>query len=122
MMHTDLEVYKASMLLVKHVYELAKDFPHDELWGLTSQMKRATTSIPTNIAEGAGRKSKKELLYFLNVSLGSLSELQTQLDIADMLGFIKDKQKLEATVNISQSVKRQLLSLIKANDKPDSAV
>ncbi|PKN73237.1 MAG: four helix bundle protein [Candidatus Cloacimonetes bacterium HGW-Cloacimonetes-3] len=122
MMHTDLEVYKASMLLVKHVYELAKDFPHDELWGLTSQMKRAATSIPTNIAEGAGRKSKKELLYFLNVSLGSLSELQTQLDIAVMLDFVKDKQKLEATVNISQSVKRQLLSLIKANDKPDSTV
>ncbi|MDD4309136.1 MAG: four helix bundle protein [Candidatus Cloacimonetes bacterium] len=120
MMHTDLEVYKASMLLVKNVYELSKEFPRDEIWGLTSQMKRAATSIPSNIAEGAGRKSKKELLYFLNVSLGSISELQTQLDIADMLGFIKDKQKLEATINISNSVKRQLLSLIKANDKPVS--
>lgn len=119
MMHTDLEVYKASMLLVKQVYELTKEFPKDELWGLTSQIKRAVISIPSNIAEGTSRRTPKELLYFLNVSLGSVSELQTQIDIAEMLGFATNMDTLNATRSISQSVKRQLLSLIKANEKQE---
>ncbi len=118
-MHTDLEVYKASMQLVKHIYQLVKDFPRDEIWGLTSQLKRAVISIPSNIAEGASRKSPKELLNFLNVALGSVSELQTQLDIAEMLEFAKDKEKITVARNISQSVKRQLVSLVKINTKLD---
>lgn len=117
MMHTELEVYKSSMKLVKEIYAICKDFPRDELWGLTSQMKRAAISIPSNIAEGCGRKSPKELLNFLYIALGSLTELITQIDIALMLGFIKDEDKATACKNLSLSVKRQLLGLIKANDK-----
>ncbi len=114
MMHTDLEVYKASMLLVKEIYLLLNDFPKTELWGLTSQMKRAVSSIPINIAEGCGRKSTSELLNFLNIALGSITELDTQLDIANMLQFTKNKDQLEKCKNISTSVKRQLVALIKS--------
>ena len=85
MMHTDLEVYKSSMMLVKEIYDLTSSFPRDEVWGLTSQMKRAVVSIPSNIAEGCGRRSSRELSNFLNVALGSLTELITQIDIALML-------------------------------------
>jgi four helix bundle protein len=77
MMHKDLEVYKASMKLVGMVYELCKDFPKEEMFGLTSQMKRAAISVPSNIAEGNGRRSPKELNNFLNIALGSLIELET---------------------------------------------
>ncbi|MDD2228523.1 MAG: four helix bundle protein [Candidatus Cloacimonetes bacterium] len=115
MMHTELEVYKSSMLLVKEIYAITSEFPKDELWGLTSQMKRAAISIPSNIAEGCGRKTPKELLNFLNIALGSLAELQTQLDIALMLGFIINQEKATICKNLSLSVKRQLLGLIKAN-------
>jgi len=88
MMHTELEVYKSSLLLVKEIYNITKNFPDEEKWGLTSQMKRAANSVPYNIAEGCGRKTKAELLNFLNIALGSITELNTQIDIATMLEFI----------------------------------
>ncbi|HNX36797.1 MAG TPA: four helix bundle protein [Candidatus Cloacimonadota bacterium] len=114
MMHTDLEVYKSSMMLVKEIYDLTSSFPRDEVWGLTSQMKRAVVSIPSNIAEGCGRRSSRELSNFLNVALGSLTELITQIDIALMLGFIEDKVIAQNTTGTAQRVKRQLVGLIKS--------
>jgi len=119
MMHTDLEVYKSSMLLVKEIYHLTRDFPKDEMWGLVSQMKRAVNSVPYNISEGCGRKSKAELLNFLNIALGSITELNTQIDIAIMLEFIKDDPEADRCRSLALSVKRQLLGLIKSNtNKP----
>lgn len=88
--HKDLNVWKRSMHLVMNVYSKTKTFPKDELYGLSSQMRRAAVSIPSNIAEGAGRKSKKEFYHFLYVALGSLAELETQLLIAKNLGYIPD--------------------------------
>ena len=117
MMHTDLEVYKSSLLLVKEIYNITKDFPADEKWGLISQMKRAANSVPYNIAEGCGRKTKPELLNFLNIALGSITELNTQIDIAIMLDFIPEKEKADKCRELALSVKRQLLGLIKANNK-----
>lgn len=86
--HKDLEVWKKSMDLVVKVYQITQMFPDTEKYGLTSQMRRAAVSIPSNIAEGAARKGDKELMQFLSISIGSLSELETQYLIAIRLGFV----------------------------------
>ncbi len=114
MMHKDMEVYKASMELVKMIYDLCKGFPKEEMFGLTSQMKRAAISVPSNIAEGNGRKSPKELNNFLNIALGSLIELETQLDIAKMLRFSMDEMHHQAIEDQLQKAKRLLIGLIKS--------
>jgi len=75
------------MQLVKTVYQMTSDFPAEERDGLAQQMQRAAVSIPSNIAEGAGRNSAKEFLNFIGISRGSLAELETQLQLAVMLGF-----------------------------------
>ncbi|NGY37439.1 four helix bundle protein [Flavobacterium sp. XN-5] len=93
--HKDLDVWKKSMDLVVKVYQITQLFPDTEKYGLTSQMRRAAVSIPSNIAEGAARKGDKELLQFLYVSIGSLSELETQYLIALRLGFITKDDLLE---------------------------
>ena len=86
----DLEVWKKSMELVEVTYKISANFPVSEMYGLTNQLRRASVSVVSNIAEGSGRNSDKELLYFLNVSLGSLAELETQFEIAYRLNFISD--------------------------------
>ena len=94
MNHKDLNVWKESMLLVKKVYLLISNFPQSEQFGLSSQMRRAAVSIPSNIAEGCGRNSDKELIHFCNISQGSLAELETQLLIAVDLNFIEPKDEI----------------------------
>ena len=93
--HKDLDVWKKSMDLVVLIYDLTSKFPSDERFGLTSQMRRAAVSIPSNIAEGAARKSNKEFLQFLSIALGSLSELETQYILSKRLHFITDHEGLE---------------------------
>jgi len=88
MNHKELDVWKESMLLAKEVYLLTKGFPKEELYGITSQIRRASVSVPSNIAEGAARSSDKEFIQFLYISLGSISELETQLLLSRDLGFI----------------------------------
>jgi four helix bundle protein len=73
--HKDLDVWKKSMDLVTDIYRVTKDFPKEEIYGLTNQMRRCVVSIPSNIAEGGGRNSKREFIQFLYISLGSVSEL-----------------------------------------------
>ena len=87
MTHKDLEVWKLSIDLVLKVYESTKTIPAEEKFGLTSQMKRSAVSVPSNIAEGAGRSSTKEFIRFLDIANGSLSELETQLIIAQKLNY-----------------------------------
>ena len=90
----DLKIWKKSVELCKDVYELSHEIPHNEKYGLQSQIKRSAVSIPSNIAEGAGRNSKKEFKYFLSVANGSAYELHTQLTLLDELKLIT-KDKLE---------------------------
>lgn len=93
--HKDLEVWKKSMDLVIKVYQITQLFPDAEKFGLTSQMRRAAVSIPSNIAEGAARKGNKEFIQFLYIAIASLSELETQYLIAIRLEFIKKEEALE---------------------------
>ncbi len=89
--HENLEVWKRGVDLVVEIYRLTEKFPTDERFGLTSQLRRAAVSIPSNIAGGAARTFDKEFLYFLSNSQGSASEASTQLLIAVRLGYISEK-------------------------------
>ena len=106
--HKDLIVWNKSMDLVVATYRLSSKFPEEEKYGLTSQMRRAAISVPSNIAEGAARNSTKEYIRFLYIALGSLSELETQFLISNRLNYINDI--LEGAIT---EIRRMLLSLIK---------
>lgn len=91
--HYRLDAWKESMVLVKAVYETTKNFPREEVYGLTQQMRRAAVSVPSNLAEGAARTSRREFAQFISIAKGSLSELETQLLIAADLQYI-DRENL----------------------------
>lgn len=86
--HERLEAWKSSMELAKSVYEMTANFLAEERYGLAQQMRRAAVSIPSNLAEGAGRNSGKEYVHFIGISRGSLAELETQMQLSVDLGFI----------------------------------
>jgi len=86
--HTDLEAWRKGIELVKSIYQATASFPTEERYGLTSQLRRAAVSVPTNIAEGAARGSRKEFRQFLTIARGSLSELETLLVIATEVGHL----------------------------------
>ncbi len=86
--YQNLEVWKKSILLVKNVYLVLKEYPKEEIYALSSQTKRAAVSVPANIAEGVGRNYKKDTIQFLHVSRGSLYELETLSHFGEMLGYI----------------------------------
>jgi four helix bundle protein len=88
MKYSDLVVWQKAMDLVTAIYKVTADFPSDERFGLTSQIRRAAVSVPSNIAEGHGRKATGAYLTHISISLGSVMELETQLQIAQRLGFI----------------------------------
>jgi len=92
MIYTDLEIWKKSRELVKEVYLISKAFPKEETYGLTNQIRRCTISIPSNIAEGCGRRTSKDTIQFLYISRGSLYELETQLYLALDLEFLNKEQ------------------------------
>ena len=86
----EIKVWQKAMNFVTKLYKNTHSFPHEELFGLTSQMRRSAISIPSNIAEGFGRKSSNEFKRFLQISMGSLFELQTQLEISKNLNFLDE--------------------------------
>lgn len=90
--YTELDVWLEARKLVKMVYTICKNFPAEEMYGLTSQIKRCSVSVPSNIAEGCGRQSSKETIYFLHISRGSLFELETQLYLASDLEFLSNEE------------------------------
>jgi four helix bundle protein len=108
--HKDLEVWTIGIELVEKIYKSSKTFPREEIYGLAAQMRRAATSVPSNIAEGAARNSRKEFIQFLYISLGSLAELETQVTIAHKLGYMTNEEPLSETV---EKLRRKLLNLIK---------
>jgi len=93
--HKKLDVWKLSMELSRVVYRLTTGYPSEERFGLVSQMRRAAVSVPSNIAEGAARDSNNEFRHFLSIARSSLSELDTQLDLSQDLGFITETSKSE---------------------------
>ena len=90
--HKELDVWKEAIDLVTKVYGLTNGFPDTEKFGLISQIRRSAVSVPSNIAEGAARGTNKEYVHFLNISLASLSELETQLIISEKLNYPSDPQ------------------------------
>lgn len=110
----DLEVWKRGIDLVEDIYTLTAKFPSNEQFGLVSQMRRAAVSIPSNIAEGQGRKNAKEFIQFLYIAKGSLAEIETQLIICQRLNY------LEESTNFFDDIKRlrtMLVGLINALNK-----
>lgn len=111
MNYNDLQVWQESMLLVTAVYKLSSLFPNDERYGLTDQMRRAAVSIPSNIAEGHARNSKLDFARFLRISLGSCTELETQIIIAKNLEYVTE-EKIELILNQSLVIRKMLAKLI----------
>ena len=89
MLHKNLDVYKKSLDFCENIYRLTEDFPINERYGMTSQMRRAAVSVSSNIAEGSSRRGTKELIHFLYTSLSSLVELETQITISKRLSYCK---------------------------------
>ena len=88
--HRNVVAWQKAMLLVNSVYAATNDFPKSEMYGLTTQLRRAVVSVPSNIAEGKGRLSKREYIQYLYRARGSLLEVETQLEIAHNLAFLPD--------------------------------
>ena len=116
--HKDLDVWKKSMELVTNIYRLTRDFPHEEQYGLSSQIRRSAISIPSNIAEGAARNSAKEYKQFLYISLGSISEIETQILIAEKLGFLKSGNSLLEDVSAIRKMLAGLISYVSKKQLP----
>ncbi|RZJ65019.1 MAG: four helix bundle protein [Flavobacterium sp.] len=108
----DLLIWQKAMALVTKSYKICNTFPKEELFALASQLKRCCVSIPSNIAEGYGRGSAKDYYRFLNISMGSLFEFQTQIEIAYNLGYISEDQ-FNSIYSDSREVERMLSAFMK---------
>ena len=110
--YKDLTVWQKSMALARKVYEITTRFPEDERFGLVSQMRRCSVSIPSNIAEGYGRETEREHSHFLLISLGSSNdELETQLILSHDFHYIGE-QDYQEVLNLNTEVNKMLSSLI----------
>jgi len=110
--YRDLLVWQKAMELVTEIYHLTKSFPGEERYGLTSQLRRSSVSLPSNMAEGYGRNSTQDYIRFLRIANGSLFELQTQLDIARNLKFLSE-DSFSLLFEQSREIERMLSSLIR---------
>jgi four helix bundle protein len=118
--YKDLRVWRQSVDLALEIYRETQNFPKHELYGLTSQLRRAAVSVSSNIAEGKGRSSDKELVLFLHHSRGSLLEVETQLFIARELAYI-DEQRAEHLLAEVENLAKALNALINSLRKPIAA-
>jgi len=115
--HKDLEVWKNSIKLVTTIYTVTKSYPKEELFGLTNQMRRSAVSIPSNIAEGAARNSKKEFIQFLYIARGSLTELETQIIVSQNLNYLP-KETIISLENELKIIGGQLSGLLRSLKEP----
>ena len=92
MTYKDLKVWQKADELALEVYKITRNFPRDEIYGLTSQIRRAAPSVPTNIVEGYSRKGDKELARFINIAIGSMAETEYLLDFSKKLGYLTEKE------------------------------
>ena len=116
--YRDLVAWQKAMELVVAVYALSHALPREEIYGLTSQMRRAAVSVPSNIAEGQGRASRGEFRNHLGIAYGSLMELETQLILAQRLGYVRPTQ-IEGTVASAAEVGRLINGLSNALSRPN---
>jgi four helix bundle protein len=115
--YKDLLVWKEAIALVEQVYAITKKFPKEEIYGLVNQMRRSAVSIPSNIAEGRSRQYGNEFKQFLYISIGSCSELETQLIIAEKLGYI-EKSEQDLLLEKLDYIGRMIRNLIKNLREP----
>mgnify|MGYP001167574097 CR=1 FL=1 len=114
--HHDLEVWKRSIRYVTTIYQLTESFPSVEKFGLTSQIRRSAVSIPSNIAEGAARQSSKEFIRFLYISMGSLSELETQIIICENLNYLTNTDHLQNSIVDLKKMTNGLITYLKTRN------
>ena len=112
-------MWNESLVLVDAVYELTRRFPEDERFGLTNQLRRAAVSIPSNIAEGWGRGSRRDYIRFLRTARGSLYEVKTQLIISGRIG-VASQASLPPVLSLCEPLRRQLQGLISALERSSS--
>jgi len=112
-MESKLEVWKLAHHLTLEVYKISKTFPSSEMYGLTSQIRRSSSNVPTNIIEGQGRQYKKEFIQFLYIAKGSLEEANYQLYLAKDLTYITEEKYIEL-FEICTRIKMMLYKLIKS--------
>ncbi|MBN1480726.1 four helix bundle protein [candidate division KSB1 bacterium] len=108
----NLKVWEKSHAFTLIIYKMTKAFPKDELYGLTSQIRRSSSSIPTNLAEGCGQSSDAQLARYVQISIGSASEVEYQLLLAKDLGYIQDSNYQDLNKDINQ-IKRMLIAFLK---------
>ena len=111
--YRDLTVWQLAMQLTEDVYRITSTFPNKEIYALTNQLQRAAVSIPSNLAEGHARSSTKDYLRFISIAMGSLAELETQIELSKRLGYI-DQSKLGEMLAKADELGRMLQSLRKA--------
>ena len=116
-MHKKLDVWNVAVELATSIYRLTQEFPAEEKFGLASQMRRASVSISSNIAEGAARQTAKAYIQFLYIASGSASELDTQLVIAEKVGLISEMDSTEIKTKL-KSVSQMLHGLIRRLKRP----
>ena len=110
----DLQIWQKAMSLVTLTYNITRQFPKEEIFGLTSQIRRSSVSIPSNISEGYGRKGNKEFGRFLNIAIGSLYEFQTQIEIAKHITYINE-QEFNNLYNLSRELEAMLIAFTNRN-------
>ncbi len=108
--HKQLEVWQIAMDLAEQSYRITRSFPREELFGLTSQIRRAAVSVPANIAEGQGRANTKEFLHFLSIARGSLMELETHFLLGHRVGLLVDDE-LQVVLGLVDRISRMLTRL-----------
>jgi four helix bundle protein len=113
MKYQNLEAWKKGMELVKQVYQLTANFPKEELFGLTSQLRRSAVSVPANIAEGIGRNYKKDTIQFLHIARGLAYEMETLLNVSKMVGITTD-ESIASILTLAEEEKKIINGLIRS--------
>lgn len=109
--YKELNVWKRGIKLTTEIYKISQVFPNEERFGLTSQMRRSAVSVPSNVAEGAGRRTDGEFVNFLGIAHGSICELETQLYVAFELGYMEEERFSAVTAELTE-IQKMLYSLI----------
>jgi four helix bundle protein len=118
--YSDLTAWQKAMSMVEYVYLVSKHFPKEELYGLTSQLRRAAVSVPSNVAEGHGRNGRREFVHHLSIALGSLAELETQIQISFRLGYLT-ADELSQFQSMASETGRLMVGLMHSLEKHAAA-